>query len=148
MDRREKKSYFRSNPKKRVFCAPSLLCDNMDFGGRRLPAVDRFESRNFLFDLASPLRVFLAELVRDPIDLEAFELAFVAEFITCAVAKVFNVSPEGRLVHFARVTNRLDHVMGLERVAFSFWCYGKIWRRKVCVNMRIERPACIVLEAR
>src|SRR5271157_3254310 len=119
MDRREKKSYFRSNPKKRVFCAPSLLCDNMDFGGRRLPAVDRFESRNFLFDLASPLRVFLAELVRDPIDLEAFELAFVAEFITCAVAKVFNVSAHRGLVNFPRVANRLDHVVRFKGVPLS-----------------------------
>jgi hypothetical protein len=44
----------------------------MNFGMRRLPAVDGFESRNFLFDLASALRVFLAELVADSINLEAF----------------------------------------------------------------------------
>src|SRR6516162_539897 len=120
----------------------------MNFGGRGLPAVDGFESCNFLFDLASALRVLLAELIADPIDFEAFKLTFVAEFITRAVAKVFNVSPQCGLVHFTGVANRLDHVVGLERVPLSFWRYRQVRCGKVRMNVRIKRARCVMLEAR
>ena len=63
----------------------------MDFGRRGLTSIERFERLYFLFDLASAPRVFLAELIADPIYLEAFELTFVAEFITRTVAQILDV---------------------------------------------------------
>jgi hypothetical protein len=47
----------------------------MDFRWRRLASVLGLEGRDALFNLTAPLRIFFAQLVRDPVDLKAFELA-------------------------------------------------------------------------
>jgi hypothetical protein len=43
------------------------------------------EVRDSLFDLAAPLRIFFAQLVRYPVDLKTFEQALCVEFIPRAV---------------------------------------------------------------
>src|SRR6266436_7045250 len=120
----------------------------MNFRRRRLASVLGLEVRDSLFDLTAPLRIFFAQLVRDPVDLKTFELTFVAEFIARAITEFFHVTPQCRLIDFPGVAYRLDHVVGLEGVTFSFWRNGKIRGREMSVNMRIKRARCIVLKAR
>ena len=48
---------------------------DMDFRRRRLASVLGPEGRDALFNLTAPLRIFFAQLVRDPVDLKTFELA-------------------------------------------------------------------------
>jgi hypothetical protein len=53
----------------------------MNFRRRRLASVLGLEVCDSLFDLTAPLRIFFAQLVRDPVDLKTFELAPLIEFI-------------------------------------------------------------------
>src|SRR4029077_12959531 len=120
----------------------------MNFRRRRLASVLGLEICDSFFDLTAPLRIFFAQLVRDPVDLKTFELAPLIEFIARTITEFFHVTPQGRLIDFPAVAYRLDHVVGLEGVALSFRRYRKVCRRKVRVNMGIEGTACIMLKAR
>src|SRR5271166_6686623 len=120
----------------------------MDLRRRRLASVLGLEVRDSLFDLSAPLRIFFAQLVRDPVDLKSFELAPLIEFITRTITECFHVTPQGRLIDFPAVAYRLDHVMGLQGVTSSFWRNGKIRRREMSVNMRVKRARGIMLKAR
>src|SRR6266403_4886401 len=114
----------------------------MNFRRRRLASVLGLEVRDSLFDLPAPLRIFFAQLVRDPVDLKTLELAPLIEFIARAITEFFHVTPQRRLIDFPGVAYRLDHVVRLEGVTFSFWRYREIRGRKVSVNMRIKRARC------
>src|SRR5207302_396827 len=70
------------------------------------------------------------------------------EFIAGVVTEFFHVTPQRRLIDFPGVAYRLDHVVRLEGVTFSFWRNGKIRGREMSVNMRIKRARCIMLKAR
>src|SRR5438132_13873689 len=120
----------------------------MNFRRRRLASVLGLEGRDALFNLTAPLRVFLAKLIADPLNLKTFEQALCVEFIARAITEFFHVTPQRRLIDFPGVAYRLDHVVRLEGVTFSFWRNGKIRGREMSVNMGIERARCIVLEAR
>src|ERR1700674_5371344 len=120
----------------------------MNFGGRRLPSVLGLEVCDSLFDLAAALRIFFAQLVRDPVDLKTFDLAPLIEFIARTITKFFHLTPQGRLIDFPAVAYRLDHVVGLEGVTPSCWRNGEIRGREMSVNMRIKRARCIMLKAR
>src|ERR1700731_2472752 len=120
----------------------------MNFRRRRLASVLGLEVRDSLFDLTAPLRIFFAQLLRDPVDLKTFELAPLIEFIAGAVTEFFHVTPQGRLIDFPGVPYRLNHVVGLEGVTSSFWRNGKIRGREMSVNMRIKRARGIMLKAR
>src|SRR6266446_7955153 len=120
----------------------------MNFRRRRLASVLDLEVRDALFNLTAPLRIFFAQLVRDPVDLKTFELAPLIEFIAGAVTEFFHVTPERRLIDFPGVPYGLNHVVGLKCVTFSFWRNGKIRGREMRVNMGIKRPRCIVFKAR
>src|SRR5258708_15265262 len=120
----------------------------MDFRRRRRAPVLGFEGCDFILDLAPALRVFLAKLIADPLNLKTFEQALFVEFIPRAIAEFFHVTPQRRLIDFPGVAYRLHHVVGLEGVTFSFWRNGKIRGREMSVNMRIKRARCIVLKAR
>src|SRR6266478_7110988 len=120
----------------------------MNFRRRRLASVLGLEVCDSLFDLTAPLRIFFAQLLRDPVDLKTFELAPLVEFIARMITEFFHLTPQGRLIDFPGVAYRLDHVVGLEGVTSSFWRNGKVCRRKVRVNKRIEGTACIMLKAR
>ena len=63
------------------FRGPGFLCNHMNFRRRRLASVLGLEVCDSLFDLTAPLRIFFAQLVRNPIDLKTFELAPLIEFI-------------------------------------------------------------------
>ena len=119
----------------------------MNFRRRRLASVLGLEVRDSLFDLTAPLRIFFAQLVRDPVDLKTFELAPLIEFIAGAVTEFFHVPPQCRLIDFPGIPYRLNHVVRLEGVTFSFWRDGKIRGREMSVNMGIKRARCIVLKA-
>src|SRR5258708_35525259 len=120
----------------------------MDFGGRRRAPVLGFEGCDFILDLAPALRVFLAKLIADPLNLKTLELTPFIEFIAGAIIEFFHVTPQGRLIDFPAVAYRLDHVVGLEGVTLSFWRNGEIRGREMSVNMGIEGTACIMLKAR
>src|SRR6266478_8537941 len=120
----------------------------MDFGGRRLAPVLGFEGCDFILDLAPALRVFLAKLIADSLNLKTFEQALFVEFIPRAIAEFFDIPAQCRLIDFPGVPYRLNHVVGLECVTLSFWRNGKIRGREMGVNMRIEGTACVVLKAR
>src|SRR5271165_7127006 len=130
------------------FGGPGFLCNDMDLRRRRLAPVLGLEVCDSLFDLSAPLRIFFAQLVRDPVDLKTFELAALIEFIAGAVTEFFHLTPEGRLIDFPGVAYRLDHVVGLEGVTSAFWRNGKIRGREMSVNMRIKRARGIMLKAR
>src|ERR1700731_2483593 len=72
----------------------------MNFRRRRLASVLGLEVCDSLFDLTAPLRIFFAQLVRDPVDLKTFELAPLIEFIARAIAEFFHVAPQRRLIDF------------------------------------------------
>ena len=78
------------------------------------------EVRDSLFNLTAPLRIFFAQLVRDSVKLKTFELAPLIEFIARAITEFFHITPQCRLIDFPGVAYRLDHVVGLEGVTFSF----------------------------
>src|SRR6516225_10965774 len=107
----------------------------MNFRWRRLASVLGLEGRDALFDLAAPLRIFFAQLVRDPVDLKTFEVAPLIEFIAGTISEFFHVTPERRLIDFPGVSYRLHHVVGLKCVTFSLPRNGKIRGREVRVNM-------------
>src|SRR6478672_3967867 len=115
----------------------------MNFRRRRLASMLSLEVRDSLFDLTAPLRIFFAQLVRDPVDLKAFELASLIEFIARTITEFLDLPPQGRLIDFPAVAYGLDHVVGLEGVTLSFWCNGKIRGREMSVNMRVKRARCI-----
>src|SRR6266403_983840 len=114
----------------------------MNFRRRRLASVLGLEVCDSLFDLTPPLRIFFAQLVRDPVDLKALELASLIEFIARTITEFFHLTPQGGLIDFTAVAYRLDHVMGLEGVTSSFWRNGEIRGREMSVNMGIEGTAC------
>src|SRR6266436_4394008 len=120
----------------------------MDFGGRRRAPVLGFEGCDFILDLAPALRVFLAKLIADPLNLKTFEQALFVEFISRAIAEFFDTPPQCRLIDFPGIPYRLNHVVRLEGVTFSFRREGKIRGREMSVNMRIKRARCIMLKAR
>src|SRR3984893_18162545 len=120
----------------------------MNFRRCRLASVLGLEVRDSLFNLTAPLRIFFAQLLRDPVDLKTFELAPLIEFIARAITEFFHVAPQRRLIDFSGVAYRLDHVVGLEGVTFSFWRNGKIRGSEMSVNMRIKRARRIMLKAR
>src|SRR5271166_4815381 len=106
------------------FGGPGFLCNDMNFRRRRLASVLGLEVCDSLFDLSAPLRIFFAQLLRDPVDLKTFELAPLIEFIARTITEFFHVTPEGRLIDFPAVAYRLDHVVGLEGVTSS--CCGSV----------------------
>src|SRR6202048_5232824 len=120
----------------------------MNFRRRRLASVLGLEVCDSLCNLTAPLRIFFAQLVRDPVDLKTLELTPLIEFIAGAITEFFHVTPQRRLIDFPGVAYRLDHVVGLEGVTFPFWRNGKIRGRQMSVNMRIKRARCIMLKAR
>src|ERR1700676_2059082 len=120
----------------------------MNFRRRRIASVLSLEVCDSLFDLTAALRIFFAQLVRDPVDLKTLELAPLIEFIARTITEFFHVTPQSRLIDFTAVAYRLDHVVGLEGVTSSFRRNGEIRGREMSVNMRIKRARCIMLKAR
>src|SRR5712672_2856666 len=110
----------------------------MNFRRRRLASVFGLEVCDSLFDLTATLRIFFAQLIRDPVDLKTFELSPLIEFIARTIAEFFHLTPQGPLIDFPAVAYRLDHVVSLEGVTPSFRCNGKIRGREMSVNMRIK----------
>src|ERR1700675_4379525 len=93
----------------------------MNFRRRWLASVLALEVCDSLFDLTPPLRIFFAQLVRDPVDLKTFELAPLIEFIARTIPEFFHLTPQGRLIDLPAVAYRLDHVMAIR------YC-GKIYQ--------------------
>jgi hypothetical protein len=120
----------------------------MNFRRRRLASMLGLEVCDSLFDLTAALRIFFAKLVRDPVDLKAFELALLIEFIARTIPEFFHVTPQGRLIDFPAAAYRLNHVMGLEGVTSSCCRKGKIRGREMSVNMRVKRARCVMLKTR
>jgi hypothetical protein len=91
----------------------------MNFRRRRLASVLGLEVRDALFNLTAPLRIFFAQLVRDPVDLKTFELAPFIEFIAGAVTEFFDVTPKRRLIDFSGVPYGLNQ--GDFSPFYGFW---------------------------
>src|SRR4029077_13714277 len=115
----------------------------MNFRRRRLASVLGLEICDSFFDLTAPLRIFFAQLVRDPVDFKTFELAPLIEFIARTITEFFHLTPQGRLIDFTAVAYRLNHVVGLEGVTSSFWRNREIRGREMSMNMRVKRARCI-----
>src|SRR5260370_29286255 len=107
-----------------------------------------FEGHDFVFNLAPALRVFLAQGVRNTLNLEAFEPSPLIELITCLVPEMLDVPAQGRLVNFAGIPDGLYHVMRFKRIPGSIRSNRKISGCKVRVQMRIQRAGTIMIKSR
>src|SRR5258708_6585863 len=94
----------------------------MNFRRRRLASVLGLEGRDALFNLTAPLRVFLAKLIADPLNLKTFEEALCVEFIARAITEFFHVTPQRRLEPGADLLRPVQGVEFLASDAIGFAC--------------------------
>jgi hypothetical protein len=74
------------------------------FPRTRLASVLGLEGHDAVFDLTAPLRIFFAQLVRDPVDLKTFELTPLIEFVAGAITEFFHVYVSAPIDRFFRRT--------------------------------------------
>ena len=131
------------------FATARLRRDAVDLARRRLAAVFFPEDGDFRFNLGAAFRRCSAVLGTHASDFKSFDDTAVAARRFDFVSGREHAACEFVLIDFTRVADGLDHLAFGEREPFvGFGIEGRVGRDEVGVELRVERPRGVVLEAR